>query len=69
MSWFRSNDVENLYLLGNEAGKELLRQDMATKQRSTPPIINKNKPDPFESAQMDPFVAVTLEHHPIFVCQ
>jgi hypothetical protein len=44
--------------VGSEANKELLRQDMAGRQKSQPLIVSKK--DVFESTQMDPFVAVSI---------
>ncbi|CAO3636194.1 unnamed protein product [Mucor hiemalis] len=57
----KSNDSENLYLLGVEASKEILRQDMAVRHQSSPPVINKKSSTVFESTQMDPFVATLKE--------
>lgn len=49
-----------MYLVGTEATKELKRQEMAGRQQSPPPIVNKKELNVFESTQMDPFVAVSL---------
>jgi hypothetical protein len=46
--------------LGTEASSELLRQDMANRQRSPPLVTDKNEANVFDSTQMDPFVAVSL---------
>lgn len=48
--------MENLYLIGTEASQEIVRQQMKHRQKvAAQPIDNV-----FESAQMDPFVAVSL---------
>lgn len=44
--------------MGTEASQELLRQEMASRQKPSPPKA-RNEPNVFESAQMDPFVAVS----------